>query len=281
MAEIKCVEPALLDEHPGAHYVCLAKREDTLIFPHVDVCLATAWITTRTGQMIGGHVPGQWDQTSPVDPNGCAQRIFSLMDKKWSERSVDLIVTLGDASEPGSPGWTNIVKTMVRNLGATRYLMLWKNIPGGADLRIDGPGQKLSIVATRTGQLVLERPLDGIGAEELPVRYSTPARFKVAENLKTHFKAEPFKGAGMFHDSCPAKEQERITSFFKDIFTNHGPCTAFESPLDSNLSGPATFRFGSGEKVIVTLTLAQHARFADRYLITNVTSPYRRFGQPA
>ncbi len=281
MADVKCVEPAMVSSEPGSNYVCLVKPEDSLVFPHVDVCLGAAWITTQTWSMIGGHVPGKWDETSDDDLNGCAQRVFMLMDKRWSERKVDIIITLGDPSEPGTPAWTDIVKTMARNLGAERYLMLWKNVPGGADLRIDGPARKLVVTSTRTRQVVLERTLDSIRKEELPIVYRLPVLFRMVENLKTHFKAEPFKGSGSFHDSCPGKEQERITNLFKDIHRVHGPCTEFRAPLDSGLSGDATFLFRDAEKVIMNVTLAQHAKYTDRFLIRNITSAYRQFGQSA
>lgn len=280
MAEVKCVEPAMMSSEAGSHYVCLVKKEDTLLFPHVDVCMAAAWITTSSWQMIGGHVPGKWDETSDDDLNGCAQRVFMEMDKRWSERTVDIVVTLGDPTDL-TPAWTNIVKTMVRNLGARRYLMLWKDVPGGADLKIDGPSKRLVVTSTRTRQVLLDRTLDSIATEEVPVVYRLPVLFRVAEDLKNHFKAEPFKGSGSFHEDCPVEEQTRITNLFKEIFRVHGPCTEVQAPLNSSLSGDAAFRFRDGEKVIMKVTLAQHKRFGDRFPVRNITSAFRQYGQPA
>jgi hypothetical protein len=280
MAEVKCVEPSMVDKVPGSNYVCMVKPEDTLVFPHVDVCMAAAWINTTNWAMIGGHVPGKWDQDGVDDLNGCAQRVFSLMDKRWGERSVDLIITIGDPSGVGAPAWTDIVKTMVRNLDAQRYLMIWKDTPGGADLTIDGPARKLTVASARTRHLILERTFDSIQREERPIRYDAPVLFKMVENLKSHFKPEPFKGASQFHESCKAEEQERITNFFKDIFQRHGPCTEFQAPSSRGLSGEASFKFKDGELVKVELTLAQHGKYKDRYLIANLTSNIRRFGHP-
>jgi len=278
MPEVKCVEPALVAENPGSDYVCLVKPEDTLVFPHVDVCMGAAWITTRSWQMIGGHVPGKWDEHSGDDLQGCANRVFSLMDRKWSERSVNLIITIGDPSQPGAPAWTDIVGTMVRNLRPNNYLMIWKDTPGGADLKVDGPNRKITVSSSRTGQLILERTFASIGTEEKRIRYDVPVLFRTVESWKAQFKAEPFKGLEPFAATLSGPEQTRIKNLFKDIFEHHGACTEVEPPRNAGLTGKAVFKFQDGEKAIFDVTLVQHHRYTDRYQILNITSQFRRYG---
>lgn len=278
MPEVKCVEPALVDQNPGSNYVCLVKAEDTLVFPHVDVCMGAVWITTRSWQMIGGHVPGKWDENSGDDLQGCANRVFTEMDRRWSERSVDIVITIGDPSGFGAPAWTEIVQTMVRNLSPAKYLMIWKDTPGGADLKVEGPAAKLIVSSSRTGQLILERTFASIAREEKPIRYDVPILFKTTESWKAQFKDEPFKGLEPFDPALSVQEQTRIKNLFKEIFQHHGACTVVEPPRNSGLTGQAVFKFADGEKVIFDVTLVQHPRFTDRYQIRNITSLFRKYG---
>ena len=276
MAEVKCVEPALANKEGGSDYVCVVKGEDTLIFPHVDVCMAVVWLQARNWAMIGGHVPGKWDQDSNDDLKGCAERVLSVMNRQWHElRSVDLIITMGDPSGVGAPAWTDIVNTMVANLGAQRFLKIWKDTPGGADLKVDGPARKLTVTSSRTRQAICERTFDSITrGEELRIRYDAPELFKMVEDLRKKFTAIGFLGnLHLFHDSCSKTDQERIDKFFKESFQKHGACTDFQAPMDRGLSGDATFTFADGEKAAIRLELAEKKweSGATAYRIRNIT----------
>jgi hypothetical protein len=245
-------------------------KDDKVVFPHVDVCLAIAWVLRNNGRIIAGHVPGKWDEHSPLDPKGCADRIVKEMSRIRSEGVEDLVITLGD---PGSAGWTRYVDAMVdgmagsltaMNLPPMRYLKIWKDVPGGVDLTVDGLLGTLECKSSRTDELIWQRNLNVIGQDRQSIRYDTPELFKMASTLKSHFKAEPFKGLNIFHASCGTSDRERITGLFKNLFQDHGACTAVQSPLTRELRGDITFTLGNGRKVIMRVVLAKNALVADR-----------------
>lgn len=273
MAEWQCVEPSMLQEKPEwlaltdkSWAVLKAPAEDTVVFPHVDVCLAIAWLRS-TKVIVAGHVPAQWDAHSPIDMEGCAKRIMVDMDKLQSEANIEFVITLGDRA------WKSIVDRMVDIAKPKQQLSIWKDIPGGGDLRIDGTTKKISVNASRTRQLVREWSYDTVQKEQPTVTYTTPVLFKIAENLKVHFKEEPFKGSEslFFHSLCPQKDQQEITQTFKSLFKKHGKCTEFWAPLGSTLNGDLSFKFADAEKVSFSIVAAESLSVSGRYLIKELT----------
>jgi hypothetical protein len=272
MAEWQCVEPSMLEEKPPwlpmtdkTLVVLQAPAEDTVIFPHVDVCLAIAWLAADKS-IIAGHVPAQWDSTSLPDEAGCAKRVIAEMEK-LRKGAIDCVVTLGDRD------WKRTVDSMTEGLKPKQFLKIWKNIPGGADLRLDGPNKKISVHATRTRQQVKEWTYDGVPNKDEPVTYTTPVLFQLAENLKNDFKDTPFKGMEetRFHSLCAQKDRQEITENFKWLFQKHGRCTEFWAPLHSTLEGDLIFKLADGEKCSFHVVVAESLKVKGRYQIKEMT----------
>ena len=266
MAELKCVEPAMMSRVPGSDYVCLAAPNDTLLFPHVDVCMAVVWITealTPSWRMIGGHVPGKWDEHSSDDLKGCAERVFALMDRQWGARSIAIVVAMGDPSGMQAPGWTQIIKNMLNNLDPKKSLVIWKDTPGGADLKVDFSAGKVTMSSSRTAQFIYEKDFSSMTkGEERHIKYDAPVLFKTVESWKSQFK----------------DEQDRIINLFRDIYQHHGDAKEVHPPLNSGVTGEVVFCFQDGEKVVFHVEFAQHHTLYDRYQIKNVTSMFRKYG---
>ncbi|HYK37026.1 hypothetical protein [Alloacidobacterium sp.] len=220
MAEWQCVEPSMLLEKPEwlavtdkTKAILKAPAEDTVIFPHVDVCLAIAWLSSSK-RIVAGHVPAQWDRQSPVDQEGCANKVMAEMNKLQGESPIEFVITLGDEE------WQPVIDRMVNNLKPKQYVKIWKEISGGGDLRLDGMSKKISVSASRTRQLVHEWAYDSVQKQQHTATYTTPILFRIAETLKAHFKEEPFKGVEeiTFHSLCAPKDQQEITKNFKSLF---------------------------------------------------------------
>lgn len=274
MAEWQCVEPSMLEEKPGwltltdkTLWVLAAPADDTVIFPHVDVCLAIAWMAADKS-IVAGHVPAQWDSTSFPDEAGCAKRVIAEMEK-LRKGPVDCVVTLGDRE------WKRVVDSMTESLKPGQFLKIWKDISGGADLRLDGPEKKISVHATRSRQQVKEWTYDGVTNKDEPVTYTTPVLFGIAENLKNDFKDTPFKGMEeiRFHSLCSAKDRQEITDNFKWLFQKHGRCTEFFAPLHSQPQGDLIFKFADGEKCSFHIVVAESVvpKYKGRYQIKELT----------
>jgi hypothetical protein len=92
----------------------------------------------------------------------------------------------------------------------------------------------------------------------------------MAETLKAHFKAEPFKGLSMFHASCSATDRQRIIDLFANLFTDHGACTSHEAPLTRELRGDVSFTLANGRRITMRVVLAQNATYADRTDIQSI-----------
>jgi hypothetical protein len=246
--------------------VLQAPAEDTVIFPHVDVCLAIAWLAADKS-VIAGHVPAQWDRTSFPDEAGCAKRVIAEMEKLRKGAAIDCVITLGDDE------WKRVVDSMTESLKPKQYLKIWKDIAGGADLRLDGPDKKITVHATRTRQQVKEWTYAGVPNKDEQVNYTTPVLFQLAENLKNDFKDTPFKGMEetRFHSLCAQKDRQEITENFKWLFQKHGRCTDFSAPLHSQPQGDLIFKFADGEKCSFHVVVAESLQVKNRYQIKELT----------
>jgi len=235
-------------------------------FPHVDVCLAIAWLS-KDGRMVVGHVPAQWIGEHVVDHAGCAKHIMGAMDRLQGDRIIHFVVTLGDDN------WRQIVDPMVTNLNPGQYLKIWKNVPGGADLRIDGGAGEIQVSASRTRQLIKKWPFAAVGKDNETVDYSVPALFAVAENLKSQFNEHPFKGLESitFHPLFQVSEQQKITAVFKKLFKSHGACIGFSTPLSASLGANVTYRFRDGGKEHFSLIVKPVPQKDGRFGITDIS----------
>lgn len=215
---------------------------------------------------VAGHVPAQWDGASLPDQDGCAERILEAMNRLQGDSRIDFVITFGDEE------WREVVDRMVDNLQPTQCLKIWKEVEGGGDLRVDGQAQKISVYATRTRQLVYECTYDSVQQQPHIALYKLPVLFKIAENLKTHFKEEPFKGVEdiTFHSSCPAGKRQEITDTFKLLFKQHAKCTEFWAPMHSTLEGDLIFKFADAEKVSFHI-VAELLHAKGRYQVKELT----------
>jgi hypothetical protein len=150
MPDIRCYEPGL---HGPLQSIHVAAATDRLIFPHVDSCLAIAFLLAN-GQMVGGHVPLQMDAAANLDAGGNADRIIvnmlRLVRFECGGAAINKLITLGDASMPFAPQVDyNLVNLANRANAAQGHLHLDSGaIAGGVDLYIDGPNQRVQALTT-------------------------------------------------------------------------------------------------------------------------------------
>jgi hypothetical protein len=153
-----CVEPA--HAQGAALYVQHAGPGDEILFPHVDSCMAIAFILDD-GTVIGGHVPAQWGPQDPLDYAGNADRVSSLMTaafillsdfERRTHRFARKLVTLGDGNWRRQADCVFKVRTGV---GVTDHLHYDKQVGGGVDLYLK-PDAGLVVVKSSTTQEELD-----------------------------------------------------------------------------------------------------------------------------
>lgn len=90
---IECVEPAWVKEK-GLPCVALATHQESIMFPHVDSCLAIAFILSDN-RIVGGHVGQQMPPDPP--PEFDLEKLSSIfnptkikLEKAWSQWAGDI-----------------------------------------------------------------------------------------------------------------------------------------------------------------------------------------------
>lgn len=99
----------------STYVAVLENEEDRLVFPHVDSCLAIAFITSDE-RVIGGHVGLQWSIDSPPDPEKNAERVYKKMQELVGEAKVTRIMYYANDLEPWSAFLQNLY-AQADNLG--------------------------------------------------------------------------------------------------------------------------------------------------------------------
>ena len=170
MPTFHCVEPALVEGVKDC--VMCVNPGNELLFPHVDVCMAIAFILANDC-MVGGHVPGMWDENDfPPDINRNAIRIFDGMRAHVQLRgsSVLKLITLGDSE------WDDTMNTIGGRLGGAEHLRIHKEVDGGVDLSLNGRRKMLFCCNSKAKkesrgqtivkgtQILLQMPFDAISS---------------------------------------------------------------------------------------------------------------------
>lgn len=91
----KCVEPA--NAIGNLQYVVQTPQNDELLFPHVDSCLAIAFIMSNA-TYIGGHVGMQMPNSPNLDSHGNAMTIVAQMLALVQNANIDQVLLAGDRS---------------------------------------------------------------------------------------------------------------------------------------------------------------------------------------
>ena len=92
----RCVEPAVAAEGPY-EYLVEVEADDELLFPHVDSCLAIAFIL-EDGRVLGGHVGMMLPGADSLDPYGNAMSICEQMLGKRKGAQVRRVILVGDGN---------------------------------------------------------------------------------------------------------------------------------------------------------------------------------------
>lgn len=96
MSTIACVEPAAAT--PGINsYLVLVAATDELLFPHVDSCIAIAFVM-MDGRMVGGHVGMQMPTAIDLDPYGNALKICEEMIALIGVGPIARVILVGDGN---------------------------------------------------------------------------------------------------------------------------------------------------------------------------------------
>jgi len=156
-------------EEKGDGYVVVADKDDNIIFPGVDSCLAIA-VSLSNGSIIGGHVGEFWPPNQNAKPLANAQRILTEMLAKPVCRgaSIKRVLFVGDpAWWDGMDDWeTREVNPVVPKLalpGTARAVTTSWYKKGNVDVLIDGRmGSRTIIVQCHSCTHTLHKePLGG------------------------------------------------------------------------------------------------------------------------
>ncbi len=98
---VRCVEPA--EAAPGGNrFLVNVPANDQLLFPHVDSCIAIAFVL-GDGRMIGGHVGMMMPGANNLDPHGNAMQICNQMLALVGPTNVQKLIMVGDANWENDP----------------------------------------------------------------------------------------------------------------------------------------------------------------------------------
>jgi hypothetical protein len=260
------VEPAWVGTPSGSDYKFLVGIEDEVVFPHVDVCMAIAFILSD-GRMVAGHVPGQWDAFADVDKSGNASRILREMNVLRNDVKVQSLVTMGDAD------WSQTVAYIRGAVSPDHHLDISKDIEGGADLSIAGNRKELRVIASRTGQLLAYKLMGYVlFRNSLQLAYRTPPMFKKVNTLRAKFQEEASKSLleefdATFFDKV---KRDELQKRFQQIFKKLGPCARFDLSAPESLESNITFHFNHGQMMRAKIKIKERARLAGRYDIVEL-----------
>jgi hypothetical protein len=129
MRTIRCVEPALAVGN--LQYVVQVDATDELLFPHVDSCLAIAFLLAD-GRLIGGHVGMQLPNSPNLDPHGNAMAVANQMLALSAGAGVTRVVLVGDANwEQDFIQQLDVVQDVINLSGSANSLFLDTGAFGG------------------------------------------------------------------------------------------------------------------------------------------------------
>jgi len=156
---IRCVEPGLAVE--GRHaYLVTVPANDELLFPHVDSCLAIAFVLAD-GRMIGGHVGMQMPGADNLDPLGNAVQICTQMLQRIGNSPVRKLILVGDAN------WENdfvtnqdVIQRLINQVNVADTLFVDTGAFGGGVNVSLNPRRSMVFIqrCTACGALVFQRP---------------------------------------------------------------------------------------------------------------------------
>lgn len=156
---VRCVEPAEALGGPNDYLVSVAAN-DELLFPHVDSCIAIAFIL-NDGSMIGGHVGMQMPTAANLDPHGNAMQICNQMMQRVGNAQVNTLLMVGDANwENEFIGNRNVVQDIIARVACINSLFIdTGSFGGGVDVSLN-PRREMVFVQRCTGNraLVFQRP---------------------------------------------------------------------------------------------------------------------------
>lgn len=161
----KCVEPG--EAATGPHqYVVMAPQNDELLFPHVDSCIAIAFIMNN-GRYIGGHVGMQMPNDQNLQPRRNAMMICTQMMQLAQNGTIDKVILVGDRGI-----WCNdfmtgrdIVQDLINQTNCNNSLFADSGgFGGGVDFSLN-PRRRMAFISRCTGgggTFVLQQPLANI-----------------------------------------------------------------------------------------------------------------------
>ena len=154
---IRCVEPAAVGPH---NYLAQADNRDELLFPHVDSCLAIAFLLNND-HAIGGHVGMMMPGANNLNPHGNAIQICNQMQAMIGNAQVSKVILIGDANWENDPVTNiNVVQAIINQVGCPDTLFVDTGAyGGGVDFSLN-PRRSMLFVQRCTGDraLVYQRP---------------------------------------------------------------------------------------------------------------------------
>jgi hypothetical protein len=158
MRTIRCVEPALAVE--GLAYLVYAEADDELLFPHVDSCLAIAFVLAN-GRAVGGHVAMQMPNDPDLKPWANAMSIAKQMVAACKGAAVVKLIMVGDANwESCFITQKNVIQDIIKLVGCKDTLYVDTGAyGGGVDVSLNPRRSMVFIQRCTEGRgLVFQRP---------------------------------------------------------------------------------------------------------------------------
>ncbi|WP_086933584.1 hypothetical protein [Agarilytica rhodophyticola] len=162
----KCVEPG--EAVNGPHqYVVAVPPNDELLFPHVDSCIAIAFIM-NDASYIGGHVGMQMPNSPNLAPRANALNICTQMQVLAQHGTIDRVILAGDGNVWRHDFLTgqDIVQDLINQINcANSIFMDSRGFAGGMNVSLN-PRRRMAFVnrctGGNTGVFLLQQPYTGI-----------------------------------------------------------------------------------------------------------------------
>lgn len=183
-----CVEPAWVADYgkPRTAYKHLVPKTDELLFPHVDSCMAIAFVL-EDDRMVGGHVSFQWDEFGEPNEEMNVAAMVAEMKQLYDNAKVKILIT------HGGPKTVAMIRASVK---PENHLNWTNHIVGGSNLSLNGPQGTVSVCSYRTSQVVRTTRFSEIaGIQTNEIVYDAPVLFKVAEDVKNRFRKNVSKNS--------------------------------------------------------------------------------------
>jgi hypothetical protein len=155
---VRCVEPGLAVN--GAQYLVTCPANDELLFPHVDSCLAIAFLLVD-GRIVGGHVGMQLPTSPDLDPYGNANAIANQMIGAAQGVGITQVILAGDGNwENDFIGGRDCVASVIGISGCAHTLFVDTGAYGGGVDVSFNPRRQMMFVQQCTGgrALVYQTP---------------------------------------------------------------------------------------------------------------------------